>query len=121
MYEALLGETYAVTSYDEMFEAKRQAEESVRKYKQAYKNFLITCLCKAGFAKKRVRFKKLNLEGVLQVEEKSYFSPYEIKFYPVKKDGGLSQKSRYHGNYHDEGLVAELTENFEVVGDENAG
>ena len=120
MFDALLEETYAVVSYEEMRDAKIEAEQSAKKYKQAYKNFLITCLCEVGFAKKRVRHKRSGCEGILTVEEKSYFAPYEIKFYPVKKDGGISLKPKYHGYYHDNSLVEELKENFELVGDENA-
>lgn len=112
-------ETYAVVSYEEMKEASRQAEESAKKYKQAYKNFLITCLCEAGFAKKIVRHKKTGCEGVLEIEEKSYWRPYEIKFFPVKKDGGISLKSKFYGLTNDNSLVHDLTEMFELVGDKN--
>lgn len=113
-------ETYSVVSYEEMKEARRQAEESSKKYKQAYKNFLITCLCEAGFAKKIVRHKKLNITGVLEITDKTYWRPYEVKFFPVKKDGGISAKSKYYGLVNDESYVKDLTEIFELVGDENA-
>lgn len=113
-------ETYAVVSYEEMMEARIQAEESAKKYTQAYKNFLITCLCEAGFAKKIVRFKKLNILGVLDIESKSYWRPYEIKFFPLKKSGGVSAKSKFYGLIRDESLVEDLTEKFELAGDENA-
>lgn len=113
-------ETYAVTSYEEVLEARKEVETYSKKYRQAYKNFLITCLCKAGFAKKRVRHKKLNIIGVLEVGEKSYWSPYEIKFFPVRKDGGISLKAKYYGYTHEDRMVEDLTEIFEIVGDDSA-
>lgn len=111
---------YTPTTYNEMMEANKEAEESVKKYKQAYKNFLITCLCEAGFAKKIVRHKRLGCEGTLEIEEKSYFRPYEIKFFPLRKDQGVSLKSKFYGLTNDKTLVQELTEMFELVEDTNA-
>lgn len=113
-------ETYSVVSYEEMKEANKEAEESAKKYRQAYKNFLITCLCESGFAKKLVRHKKLNIVGILDITEKTYWRPYEIKFFPVKKNGGISAKPKYYGLVHDERFVQDLTEIFELVGDDYA-
>ena len=114
-------ETYTVTSYEEMMEARNEAEESAKKYKQAYKNYLITCLCKAGFADKKVKRKRTGVIGFLKVAECSFFHAHEIKFYPLTKDGNISKVAKYHGYYHEDRLVEELVANFELVGDENAG
>ena len=113
-------ETYSVVSYEEMMEARKQSEESAKKYKQAYKNFLITCLCEAGFAKKIVRHKKYGWEGILEITEKTYWRPYEIKFFPLKKNGGISAKSKFYGLVNDETFVRDLTDIFELVEGNNA-
>ena len=125
MYEALLGETYAVTSYEEMIEAKQKAEEAKKQFHWRHKDYLITCLCNVGFAKSKVRVKKTGDIGVLVVEEKGYLSthPYEIKFYPFTKSGDLSKKSRYVAQFnqmHEKDIIRELQNCFEKVEDSNA-
>ena len=111
---------YTPTTYEEMVEVMQEAEESEKKYKQAYKNFLITCLCEAGFAKKIVRHKKSGCEGILEIKDRSYYRPYEIKFFPVKKNGGISLKSKFYGLTRDNRLVQDLTDLFELVEDTDA-
>lgn len=112
-------ESYTVTSYEDMKEVKEQYNEALSRYKQSYKNFLITCLCEVGFAKKKVREKRTGSVGFLEVREKSYFTPYEIKFYPLKKNGETSLNSKYFGYLQNERLAQDLTDLFELVGDEN--
>lgn len=118
-------ETYAVTSYEEMEEARLRANGAIIEFRLRHKNFLITCLCEVGFANKTVRVKKTGDTGVLTVEEKGYtsFYPYEIKFYPFKKNGDISLKSRYLSQFnqmHGDTMIQELLNCFELVGDENA-
>ena len=117
-------ETYAVTSYEEMIEAKQKAEEAKKQYYWRHKDYLITCLCNVGFAKSKVRVKKTDDIGVLVVEEKHFMSiqPYEIKFYPFKKNGDLSLKSKYVANFNqffDRDITQELLNCFEKVEDSN--
>lgn len=111
---------YTPITYEEMVKVKQEAAESEKKYRQAYKNFLITCLCEAGFAKKIVRHKKSGCEGILEIEERSYHRPYEIKFFPVKKNGGISLKAKFCGLTSDNRLVQDLTDLFELVEGTNA-
>ena len=113
----LENETYEVVSFEEMRESQIAVEQANNEYKRLYKNFLITCLCKSGFAKKKVRHKKTGIVGVLVVESRTYYRPYEIKFYPIRKDGMVSLKAKYHGCYSDKTLVEELKWNFELVGE----
>ena len=125
MYEALLGETYAVTSYEEMVEARQKAEEAKKQFHWRHKDYLITCLCEVGFAKSAVRVKHTGDTGVLVVEEKGFLStqPYEIKFYPFKKNGDLSLKPRYVGRFnqfHEKDMIQELLNCFEKVEESNA-
>ena len=117
---------YTPTTYEDMMELRKQSEESKRKFKQSYKDFLITCLCKAGFAKKIVRIKGTDTTGVLEVEENSYSTlrPFEIKFYHTTKSGRLSKIPKYVPSFRsfpDENRVQNLLDAFELAGDENAG
>lgn len=121
----LLGETYAVTTFEEVEEAKIKRENSVKDFRSKYENYLMTCLCNAGLAHNKVRVKKNGDIGVLRVEENrgSISYPYEIKFYPLKKDGEVSLKSRYVSEFWGwkiKSLVEELQKTFEPVGDDNA-
>ena len=122
------GKIYSVVSYREMMETRERTNRALQENNRKYKNFLITCLCEAGFENsKKVRIKTTGAVGVLEVEDKQYLyggfpRPYEIKFYPETKSGEISKKSRYIplSQYREEDLVKQLTNLFELVGDENA-
>lgn len=118
-------ETYAIVSYEEVAEAQHKAEEAKKEFLWKHKNFLITCLCKVGFADKRVRVKKTGDMGVLRVEEYnslSFLHPYELRFYPIKKNGEISLKSRYVNgffSFREKDTIQQLLDIFELVEDTN--
>ena len=118
-------EIYAVTSYEDLEIAKTAKEAADKYFHNTYKNYLITCLCNAGLAKKKVRVIKTGDVGVLEIEKGSYYNDvYEIKFYPIRKDGGVSLKSKYVNGlstWKVENYPTLLPTLFEIVGDENAG
>lgn len=116
----LYTETYAVVSYEEMMASKQNLRVVEENFRTTYKNFLVTCLCEMGFWNKRVRFKKTGVEGLLLINERTYYKPYEIKFYPFIKNGNISKSPRYFLYCSDESIIKDLTEAFELVGDENA-
>ena len=114
--------TYSVTSYEELVIAKTNKEVADKHFHKTLENYLITCVCNAGLANKKVRVKKTGVTGVLRVEKGNFH--HEIKFYPFRKDGAVSLKSQYVSglstwqveNYHT--LLPTL---FETVGEEDAG
>lgn len=120
-------ETYAVVSYEELEEAKRNHIEARKEFFQKHENFLITCLCNAGFANKKVRVKQTGVVGVLRVENSSFGSysyPYEIKFYPLKKNGETRMYSMCVAQFNpfrEQEIHQQLLNAFELVGDESAG
>ena len=119
-------ETYAVTSYKEVLEAKKKKDKANFDFLWKYKNYLITCLCNAGLVKVIVRNKNTNDKGVPRVEENkgSLLYPYEIKFYPIRKDGGVSLKAKYIPNfwqYKTAEIFTSLQNSFESTGDNYAG
>ena len=125
MYETLLGETYAKTTVEEVLRARVERDEAKKRYNNKYKDYLITCLCNVGFANKDVIAVPLHSKGVLRVEECSYSTlhPYKINFYPYKKDGGISAKSKgvphfWVSDLSD--LCNVLKHSFQLAGDENA-
>lgn len=118
-------ETYRLVTYDEVEEAKKRKEEAVRNYTSKHKDYLFTCLCNAGFLGVRVRAKETKVVGVLRVAENhgSLLYPYEIKFYPVKKDGNISLNSRgvpKFWGWQLKTMPEMLRELFEIAGDDNA-
>lgn len=120
-------ETYAVTTLEEVLEAKLNRENAIKDYRIKVKNYLITCLCDTKFSNVRVRVKKTGDVGELRVVE-NYGSaltlyPYELKFFPVKKDGNISLKSKNVPNLYGWHLTKTdkmLQDIFEIVGDTNA-
>lgn len=118
-------ETYAVTTLEEVLEAKLNRENAIKDYRIKVKNYLITCLCDTKFSNVRVRVKKTGDVGELRVVENrdSPIYPYEVKFFPVKKDGNISLKSKYIPNLYGWHLTKTdkmLQDIFEIVGDTNA-
>ena len=118
-------DTYRLVTYDEVEEAKKRKEEAVRDYNSKHKDYLFTCLRNAGFIGVRVRVKETKVVGVLRVEENhgSLLYPYEIKFYPVKKDGNISLNSRSvpkFWGWHLKTMAESLRDLFEIAGDDNA-
>ena len=118
-------ETYRLVTYDEVEEAKKRKEEAVRSYTSKHKDYLFTCLRNAGFLGVRVRAKETKVVGVLRVAENhgSLLYPYEIKFYPVKKDGNISLNSRgvpKFWGWQLKTMPEMLIELFEIAGDDNA-
>lgn len=110
-------------TFNDVKEAKQKYEDSKKEYHIAVYDFLTQCLVDAGMSNKTVRVKKDGKKGVLRVEEGSYGRPFEIKFYPLKKDGGVSQMSRgvydlYSSHLFSDKAVAHLKSLFEVVEDD---
>ena len=109
-------------TFNDVKEAEQKYKDAKREYSLSVYDFLAQCLVDAGMSNKTVRVKKDGKIGVLRVEESSYGCPFEIKFYPLKKDGGVSQMSRgvydlYISHLFSEKAVAHLKAVFEVVED----
>ena len=118
-------ETYAVISYEEVIEAKEKKEEAFKDFIFKYKNYLITCLCNTGLINVIVCVKQTGDRGVLRVEENSgsINQPYKIKFYPCKKNGEISLKSKYVASFFDwrmKELLSNLQAVFESTGESSA-
>lgn len=113
---------YTPTTYEEVKEAKQKAEEAVKDSNRKYKDYLITCLCTTGLVNVIVRVKESDTRGILIVEENnsSALYPYEVKFYPIRKDGGVSLKSKYVAGFWGwiiKDLLKMLTDTFESTGE----
>lgn len=120
-------ETYTVTSLEEIVEAHDNLKKANKDYKNKLKDYLLTCLCDAGIAKVKVRAKKENVVGYVEVIENSYslLYPYKLAFFPIKKNGEKSLKHKYVTGLvcllsEHENLTEKLISLFEVVGDNNA-
>lgn len=111
-------------TFNDVKEAKQKYEDSKKEYHVAVYDFLAQCLVDAGMSNKTVRVKKDGKKGVLRVESTDgWFSPFSIKFYPLKKDGGISQMSRgvsdlYSSSVLSDKGVSVLKSLFEVVEDD---
>lgn len=99
---------------------KEQFRTTQEHFYRLYRLALEEALKEAGLYEVDVKNKSLNLKGRLKIERSSYgFSgPFsqEIKFYPYKKNGILSAKSR--GAFYcfdDEKIVSKLKESYEVA------
>lgn len=90
-------------TYNDVKVAENNMMVARRKYHEAVYDFLNQSLTEAGFAGKTVIVKETGEKGFLQVSESGIggiFTPFEIKFYPLKKDGNVSQVARrIHGLY----------------------
>ena len=118
-------ETYAVTTIEEVEEARQKKINAEKDFHIKYKNYLWTCLCDVDMANTKVRLKNTDIVGVLRVEKDvgSLTYPYDIKFFPLKKNGEVSLKSKYVPRLfiiQDRYKREVLRELFEIVGDTNA-
>lgn len=119
----IFGET-PVTTFEELEKYEQEREEAIVDYHFKYIDYLRSCLRITGLTSK-VRVKETKDVGVLRIEENrgSIAFPFEIKFYPIKKNGEVSLKSRYVNKFLSwriKELVSELQKAFEPVGDNNA-
>lgn len=121
--------TYPVVTLEEVQEARQKRDNSIDDFRNKYYGYLMTCLCEAGFVDShkvhKVRAKSCGTIGILRIESEQYSNlyPYGIKFYPIKKDGKVSLKSKYITQFYGwriENLLEDLLEAFELVGDDNA-
>ena len=117
---------HRTVTYAEVEEAEHKKKKASVDYAYKLIDYLSTCLQNAGFLNVRVRVKETGVVGVLRVEENhgSTLYPYEIKFYPAKKDGNISLNSRSVSKFwgwHLKNMPEMLRDLFEVVGDDNAG
>ena len=95
-------ETYTVVSFEELEQAKKDRDMVIAEYGLKHKNYLLTCLSESGLDNARVRVKKTGVNGRLIVKENhgSLLYPYEIKFYPIKKDGSVSLIPKFVPNFY---------------------
>lgn len=111
-------------TFNAVKEAKQKYEDSKKEYHTAVYDFLAQCLVDAGMSNKTVRVKKDGKKGVLRVEPKdSWFFPPRIMFYPLEKDGGISQMSRGVSDLYSSSVLSDrgvpvLKSLFEVVEDD---
>lgn len=84
-------------TYEQLHESRRVKEEAEEKYKKDYFCYACQCIQDAGFDDVDVcSIANPSLRGRLCVVATGYdYSPYEIKFFPLRKDGVLSKKSTY--------------------------
>lgn len=111
---------YSVTTYEELEECKERKNQAIEAHQKAMKNYLLTCIDKAGMYNK-VKIKNTDVVGVLKVvTTANLMYPYEIKFYPLKKDGEVSQNSRYNPKFRSwdmKNMLENLIGAYEVVGE----
>lgn len=115
-----------MTTYSEVLEAEGALQKAVIDFKCKHKDFLESCIEKAGFNGKLLRFKSSGKVGIIKVEEKSYSSlwdPYEVNFYHITKAGLPSKKSTYVPGIHycKEDFYDDVVAAFEVAGDFHEG
>ena len=114
--------TYVITSAEEVEEARANKDKAVSEFRNKYRNYLLTCLCDSGFANVKVRAKKENIIGFIEVDSNSgsSYCPYKLHFYPIKKNGEKSLKHTYIVGLltsYGEDLTGKLLSLFEIVGD----
>ena len=118
-------ETYAVVSFEELKLAHDMRDKCILDFNCKYRNYLLTCLCNAGFSNVKVRAKKENITGFIEVtlNNGSSYYPYKLRFYPVKKNGEKSLKHTYIAGllpFYGEDLTEKLLSLFELAGEDNA-
>ena len=108
-------------TYEEMNQARDAFSKARQEFSSKYYDFLRTALEEAGVHNKLVQIKDTKLVGVFKISESiSSRQPWEIKFYPMTKNGTVSMKSKYLNNFcswYENTIVKQLQEIAEVVGE----
>ena len=108
-------------TYDEMNTARADFEDARITFTQKYHDFLKGCLENAGVLNKIVQLKGSTIRGQFKIaSDISSRQPWEIKFYPLTKNGEVSLRSKYLTRFYpwkEDTLTEQLINLAEVVGE----
>ena len=106
-------------TYEEMIDARSDFEGARMTFYQKYHDFLKGCIEKAGFTNKLVQLKDSTIRGQFKIAQNiSTRQPWEIKFYPLTKNGEVSMRSKYLPRFYswqENTLTEQLISLAEVV------
>lgn len=108
-------------TYEEMNLARENYATARQEFSLQYLRFLTTVLEKAGVLDKLVKIKGKDLTGQFKVADTNASrQPWEIRFYPLTKNGEISLRSKYLNGFYswkEDTLVEQLKNICEMVGD----
>lgn len=108
-------------TFEEMNQARDKYRVARQEFSLQYLRYLTTVLENAEVLDKLVKIKGKDLTGQFKVADTNSSSqPWEIKFYPLTKNGEISLRSKYLNGFYswkEDTLVEQLKNIAEVVGD----
>ena len=90
-----------MTFYEDLVKALENRQRANREFQSIYISYLNGVLIQLGFKDQVVREICSGSLGVLKIEASySPLHPYEIKFFPLRRDGEISARNIHISNYY---------------------